>query len=91
MTDTELFEIVKGHREAWPERAVMMLRKDDNQVGDETMLMFEAAFHRELLKLGIVTTYITPKMGTHMVTVKDSTFEGATLIEAYAMAMEWHK
>lgn len=90
MTDTELYEIVKGHREAWPEDVALTLRKDERPVSNATMLMFEAAFHRELVKLGSVETYTT-KMLTHIVTVRNSTFEGATLIEAYVEALEWHQ
>ena len=97
MTDTELYQIVKDHREAWPEHAAA------HDVDGETMfiieggghastvrLMFEASFHRELLTY----TYFTrvekwPDM--FKVIVKHEEFEAPSLIEAYAKALEWLK
>jgi hypothetical protein len=99
MTDTELFEIVKVHREAWPERAVhhrsgeyAYMWIDDGKDADcsaTCLLAFEAAFMRALLAKTDV--YATPSHGGYTVQVRDLDFEAPTLIEAYAKALEWLK
>jgi hypothetical protein len=102
MTDTELYEIVKGHREAWPEG----LMYDANAIWgewvwyqdgpsrhgvlhDTARLALEASFHRALLAKTDV--YATPSHGGYTVQVRDLDFEAPTLIEAYAMVLEWFK
>ena len=106
MTDTELFEIVKGHREAWPEVFETLARPsggmffvrndeppigrvyvdDDEPVADDVMMLFEAAFHRALLKLGYVFTE-NSVTGEYCVQACDFDFTGGSLIEAYANAL----
>jgi hypothetical protein len=99
MTDTELFEIVKGHREAWPRDVGYSALTYSFEYATETthimfelehaVLMFEAAFHRALLAK--IDVYATPSHGWYTVQVRDLDFEAPTLIEAYAKALEWLK
>lgn len=98
MTDTELFEIVKGHREAWPEDVThhtvgeqAYLWTDDKFCSGPTSLLlaFEASFHRALLACGDVYTHHIG--GTYTVQTGDHDFTGGSLIEAYAKALEWLK
>lgn len=96
MTDTELFEIVKGHREAWPDEFVVR-QWPSGQItfmlwGSPfayTELAFEATFHRALLERGDVYTHHIG--GTYTVQTGDHDFTGGSLIEAYAKALEWLK
>lgn len=110
MTDTELFEIVKGHREAWPEvyetltlesGRVLIVRNDEPPIGrvyvddeddsdDCTVLMFEASFHRALLKR-TASVRVESWLECFRVIVQHHEFEAKTLIEAYAAALEWLK
>ena len=99
MTDTELYEIVKGHREAWPED----VRMDTRESGEPYFvlwgasfpyaeLMFEASFHRMLLAntdYVFATRHDDGKRYT--VQICDTDFEAASLIEAYVMALDWLK
>jgi hypothetical protein len=99
MTDTELYEIVKGHREAWPRDVGYSALTYSFEYATETthimfelehsVLMFEAAFHRALLAKTDV--YATPSHGGYTVQVRDLDFEAPTLIEAYAKALDWLK
>ena len=99
MTDTELFEIVKGHREAWPERVThhivgnySYLWNDDELDSERSQtikMLFEASFHRALMQRGDVYTHHLN--GTYTVQTGDHDFTGGSLIEAYAAALEYHK
>lgn len=98
MTDTELFEIVKGHLGAWPEGMTWQhiglgieCFVIDGGVSTETSVMlFEASFHRALHKNTYsVLTEIAYEYAR--VTVQHHTFEAPSLIEAYAKALEWLK
>jgi len=110
MTDTELFEIVKGHREAWPEvfdtltlpsGRVFLVRMDEPPIGrvyvdepcninDDEVMMFEASFHRALLKQ-TYSVRVEQWRDWYKVIVKHEEFDAPTLIEAYAKALEWLK
>jgi len=52
-------------------------------------MLFEAAFHRALLKHCDVYTDRTD--GGYMVQIGNHDFTGGSLIEAYAKALEWLK
>lgn len=98
MTDTELFEIVKGHREAWPSGAEWVdigdgqhLMTLDGPNAMETMLLaFEASFHRAIRKHTYCMRVEDHKDQIYVI-VKHHQFEAPTLIEAYAKALEWLK
>ena len=96
MTDTELFELVKGHREAWPEDVRLDIRESGEPYfvlwGSSfpyAELAFEASFHRALMQRGDVYTHHL--MGTYTVQIGDHDFDAPSLIEAYAAALEWLK
>ena len=98
MTDTDLYQIVKDHREAWPERAEWMhlgegnyaMVVDDGTSLATTELAFEASFHRAIQNHTYsVLTEIANESAR--VTVQHHTFDAPTLIEAYAKALEWLK
>lgn len=98
MTDTELFEIVKGHREAWPEGMTWQhiglgieCFVIDGGISTETcVLAFEASFHRSILKYTYCMRVEDHKDQIYVI-VKHHQFEAPTLIEAYARALEWLK
>ena len=111
MTDNELYQIVKEHREAWPEvfdtlartsGGVFFVRNDeppigrvyvddDEQVADDVMMLFEASFHRKLVATNenVLVTKATTEW--YYVKISNKVFEAASLIEAYAKALEWLK
>ena len=95
MNDWELYEIVKDHKEAWPEDVRFTTEEAVPRViiwGDTLPLAdmaFEASFHRALLKRGDV--YVTMLGESATVQVRDMDFTAASLIEAYAKALEWLK
>ena len=96
MTDTELFEIVNGHREAWPEDVDVEWWPSGDvdfvRLGSRVQfpdIVFEAAFHRALIARGDVYTHHLN--GTYTVQTGDHDFTGGSLIEAYAAALEWLK
>jgi hypothetical protein len=99
MTDTELFEIVKGHREAWPRDVGYSALTYSFEYATETthimfelehaVMMFEAAFHRALLAKGDV--YVTPSARGYTIDLDGWYGEATTLIECYAKALEWRK
>ena len=96
MTDTELYEIVKGHREAWPEHVGYSHATYSFECATETthimfeiehaVLMFEASFHRELLKRTAVRVESWPE--GFIVRLQSQALYSPHLIEAYAKAME---
>lgn len=104
MTDTELYQIVKDHREAWPEMVEptmsdgdiriiatgTVMVDDDDTVSEETLLMFEASFHRAMLKR-TASVRVESWPECFRVIVQHHEFEAPTLIEAYAKALEWLK
>jgi hypothetical protein len=100
MTDTELYEIVKGHREAWPHDVGYSALTYSFEYATETthimfelehsVLMFEASFHRALLA-NTDYVYVVKDTERYSVQICDTDFEAATLIEAYAKALEWLK
>ena len=102
MTDTELFEIVKDHRYAWP--------RDVGYAGglysfeyatekthvlfetDHAVMLFESSFHQTLVaNTDYVHTTRHNGGAWYAVQVCDRDFEAPTLIEAYALALEWMK
>lgn len=97
MTDTDLYQIVKDHREAWPEDVhvewwPMSGDVDFIRLGSRLQFpdfVFEASFHRSLMKRGDVYTRHTH--GLFTVQVADKDFDAGSLIEAYAKALEWLK
>lgn len=97
MTDTELYLIVKDHRESWPKQLVYadlghgdyVFTLDKCQFPEVMVLVMEAAFHRALLERGDVYTHHIG--GTYTVQTGDHDFTGGSLIEAYAKALEWLK
>ena len=97
MTDDELHEIVKKYPEVWPKDVVL----DSPEWGEPMFvmyglpvhfseLMFEASFHREILKYTYCMRVEDHGDIKHVV-VKHHQFEAPTLIEAYAKALEWLK
>jgi hypothetical protein len=96
MTDDELYEVVKDHREAWPEHVryddigggEMIFCIDGGGYSSMVRQMFEATFPRAILK----HTYcmrVEDHGDIKHVIVKHHQFEAPTLIEAYAKALEW--
>jgi hypothetical protein len=57
--------------------------------GHRASALAEGLMHRALLAKTDV--YATPSHGGYTVQVRDLDFEAPTLIEAYAMALEWLK
>lgn len=97
MTDWELYEIVKDHKEAWPEDARFSTNGEGvphfvmwDSAMPEAELMFEASFHRALLKQ-TYSVRVEQWRDWHKVIVKHEEFDAPTLIEAYAKALEWLK
>lgn len=97
MTDWELYQIVKDHKDAWPKDA----RFSTNGEGmphfviwdaelPEAELVFEASFHRAILKHTYCMRVEDHKEQIYVI-VKHHQFEAPTLIEAYAKALEWLK
>lgn len=101
MNDTELYQIVKDHKDAWPMGAERVDGNDGRVYvvmdGDSslttTMLSFEASFHRALMARGDDRgdVYASHFRGTYTVQIDDHDFCAPTLIEAYAKALEWLK
>jgi hypothetical protein len=103
MNGVELFEIVKNHREAWPEDVEYHPpRHDSYSWSDKTcggfhtrlaLLAFEASFHRKLADGRDVLTMSMMAGGirAYQVQVDDHDFYAVNLIEAYAKALEWLK
>jgi len=97
MTDDELYEIVKDHREAWPEHVrydnvcdEMLFCIDGGGHASTVRLLFEASFPRAILKYTYCMRVEDHGDIKHVV-VKHHQFEAPTLIEAYAKALEWLK
>jgi hypothetical protein len=104
MNHSELFDVVNDHPEAWPDDVrhcsdgFLLAHDGDGEPGlhefvmpdQHALLAFEASFHRAIRK----HTYCmrVEDHGDMMyVIVKHHQFEAASLIEAYAKALEWLK
>ena len=107
MTDTELFEIVKGHREAWPEMVepwstfeLSFARGQWNLITDYgqniTCVYLSQAvlmFEASFYRALIARTNVSVDKWPdgYIVRVQSHSFESPSLIEAYAAALEWLK
>jgi len=94
MNSEQFHEIVNQHTDAWPAKVEMVgkLWVCDTlpMPMDNVMLMFEASFHRALLKQ-TYSVRVEQWRDWHKVIVKHEEFDAPTLIEAYAKALEWLK
>ena len=94
MTKEELFQIVSGKREAWPEGmeweniglGIQCFVIDGGVSTETAILLFEASYHRALVR-DCGDVLVEKERTGYTVQVCDVAYWGESLIEAYANAM----